>query len=126
MPLLLPFGYLNSTCNLKSEKDFSVMRLAPGFELFKTPASATHWLLPIAFHPSRFFPLNNLTGAPQEGSFVVLRAGALWAVQLYVFPLAATMVPDNVSPCSVASNTRSLSSSSHCGGIVKLILPPLN
>src|SRR4030095_11201793 len=126
MPLLLPFGYLNSTCNLKDEKVFSVTRLAPVFGLFKTPASTTHWLLPIAFHPSRFFPLNNLTGAPQAGSFVVLRAGALRPVQLYVLPLAATMVPVSVSFCSVASNTRSLSSSSQCGGIVKFILPLLN
>src|SRR5450631_1085827 len=125
-PLLLPDGYRNSICSLKSEKVSSVAILEPECGLRRIPESAVHWLTaPRACQPLRSDPSNNLTGRPQTGGFDRTREGARTPVQLYCFPSGAIKVPVRLSPWRLPSTERSLSSRSHCGGIEKLSFPAL-
>src|SRR5665647_1344892 len=112
-------------CSWKSVKDWSETRLEPDFELVRTPPTTFHWFSPVACHPFRSLPLNRTMGSPQTGSPVLFREGARTAVQLYFLPSVKIIVP--VKPFSVTdpSNSRSLVSASHCGGMVKLNFSPL-
>src|SRR5690625_2408022 len=102
MPLLLPSGYLNSTCNLKSSNDSFEIKFPPASLFTRIPFTIVKLLFSGRFHFVRFWS-RRLTGSAHLGESFLTREGARFPSQ-FITSLPRSVVPVNFSLSSLNLN----------------------
>src|SRR5690625_7016894 len=96
MPLLLPSGYLNSTCNLKSSNDSFEIKFPPASLFTRIPFAIVKLLFSGRFHFVRFWS-RSLTGSAHLGESFLTREGARFPSPS-ITPLPRRVAPVPLSP----------------------------
>src|SRR5690625_6635809 len=93
MPLLLPSGYLNSTCNLKSSNLSFEIKFPPASLFTRIPFVIAKLLFSGRFH-FVIFRSRRLTGSAHSGESFLTREGARFPSQ-FITSLPRSIVPVN-------------------------------
>src|SRR5690625_6519024 len=116
MPLLLPSGYLNSTCNLKSSNLSFEIKFPPASLFTRIPFVIAKLLFSGRFH-FVIFRSRRLTGSAHSGEYFLTRDVASFPSQ-FITSLLRRIVPVNFSPSSLNLKFKSSSPLSHSGDMV--------
>src|SRR5690625_2885783 len=111
MPLLLPSGYLNSTCNLKSSNDSFEIKFPPASLFTRIPVAVVKLLFSGRFHCVRFWS-RRLTRSCHLGASSLTREGARFPSQ-FITSLPRSVVPVNFSPSRLNRKLKSSPPLSH-------------